>query len=293
MKLFTDKLKSIFFKVEKVPSVEVMKNPDMEFNSENSFAIVATLSDKREKILNFCSSVYKLIENALVLEPLIPVLEEKFKKIHVSVGNDKDAQFSVRISPLVPSFSPNTEVIKPAVTFTNSYDGKVLAQATGGLVRYLVNSKGEVFETYSTFLKGLSFSYTFKHSNENIYSMAGISAQIDRYIADFKTVEAQIELLKAINITNATTAKLERLVRKLSKGTVFPLKQVEETIERINYESEVFGTDANLWSVYNSMNYILENTDASLSNKMRMDADAKIYANVCEFLPAPVVVEEV
>lgn len=287
-------LEHICFHVEKVDSVDLMKNSEMLFNSDNAYAIVGKWPVKetepnkpakiKEKTLNFCSSLYNLIENRAILEPLIPVLESKFKHLEISAISDRDAQFTVRISPTIPAFSPNTEVIKPAVTFINSYDGKVLAQATGGLVRHLVDEKGNVFTTFSSFLKGLSFAYTFKHSNEDIYSMEQISSKIDEYIAEFAKVESQIDMLKAITIEKATNAKLEKLVRNLAKGTIFPLKEVEETIERIQYEEMIFDTEPNFWSIYNAMNYILENTEASLTRKMRMDADTKIYANLCEFL---------
>lgn len=278
------KLKPICFNVEKVESVSLVKNKNMEYNSENAFAIVASWPEqKRQKTLNYCSGVYKLITNASILEPLIPVLKTKFKHLDLSVTNDKDAQFTVRMSPVVPSFSPNSEVIKPAITFTNSYDGKVLAQATGGLVRYMVDHEGNVFATFSSFLEGLSFRYTFKHSNEEIYSMTELSSKIDEYIENFETVETQIEMLKAVDIVNVTSSNLEKLIRNLSKGTFFPINDIESTIDRILYEEVIFDVVPNLWTVYNAMNYILEITDKVLTTKQRMDADEKIYANVCEF----------
>lgn len=277
-------LKTIYFPVEKVPSVELSKNSNMEYNSENAYAIVAKLDGNREKTLNYCSAIYKLIENASILRPLVPMLEEKFKSVNVYVRNDKDAQFSVRISPLVPSFSPKTEVIKPLITFTNSYDGKLLAQATGGLVTYLVDEKGDVETTYSTFLKGLSFAYTFKHSTDEIYTMEGIAGQVDEYIANFKKVKDQIAMMKQIDIAKPTSAKLEKLLRKLSKGNVFPLKEIETTIDRINYVSEIFGTPISLWTIYTAMNHTLETSDSSLTGKMRIDADAKIYVNILELM---------
>lgn len=277
-------LKSICFPVSKVETSEVLKDANMSYNSENAFAIVGSWPElKRTKVLNFCSSVYKLIENALILEPLVPVLEAKFKDIKIIVGNDKDAQFTVRMSPVIPSFSRKVEVIKPAIIFANSYDGKLLAQATGGLVRYTVDKKGEVSEMYSSFLKDLSFSYTFKHSNENIYSMEGISKTIDEYVANFHNVEKQIAMLKRVTIKSVRNADLEKLIRRLTAGTVFPLKEIDGAITRILYEAEIFGTNPNLWNVYNALNYILENSESQLTNKMRIDADTKIYANVCEF----------
>jgi len=280
-----NELLPICFPVFKVESVELSKNPNMLYNSGNAYAIVARWLDGKEKTLNYCSSVYKLIENSLILEPLIPVLESKFKHLDISVGNDWDAQFNVKISPVVPSFSLKSEVIKPAITFTNSYDGKVLAQALGGLVRYMVDEKGVVTKSFASYLQGLSFAYTFKHSNENIYSMLAISGLIDQYVADFKTIETQIETMKAVNVEKPTSNKLEKLIRKLASGTVFPLKEIEETINRIQYESEVFDTDPTLWSIYISMNYILETSESELTMKARMDADRNIYANVCEFFP--------
>lgn len=282
--LYAKTLSPICFEVEKFSTTDVLENTKMEYNSENAYAIVGLWKEGRKKILNFCSSVYKLVPNASILEPLIPVLEDKFKDLNISVSNDKDAQFTVRVAPVVPSFSPKSEVIRPAITFTNSYDGKVLAQATGGLVRYMTDKKGTVHEMFSSYMEGLSFSYVFKHSNENIYSMEGISSKIDAYIAEFKKVEEQIELMKQVSIKNAVSTKLEKLVRKFSKGTVFPLKEVEQAIERIQYESEVFGVEPNLWTIYNAMNYIVENSEASLTTDMRTKANGKIYANICEML---------
>lgn len=275
-------LKSICFAVDKVETSSILKDETMSYNSENAFAIVGTWANSK-KVLNFCSSVYKLIENAAILEPLVPVLEAKFKDLKISVGNDKDAQFTVRMSPVIPSFSRKGEVIKPAITFANSYDGKLLAQATGGLVRYTVDKKGIVSEMYSSFLKDLSFSYTFKHSNVNIYTMEGISKQIDDYVANFHNVEKQIAMLKRVTIKSTGNDDLEKLIRRLTAGTVFPLKEIDGAITRILYEGEIFGTKPNLWIVYNALNYILSNSDSQLTNKMRIDADSKIYANVCEF----------
>lgn len=300
MKLYTSLLQTIFFLVEKLPSVEIMKNPVMEFNSDNSYAIVATWPESveqvkgkdfhkaaRQKTLNFCSDVYTLIKNQDVLEPLIPVLEERFKTIEMRVGNDKDAQFGVRISPKPDSLHKMTECIVPLVTFTNSYDGKVMAQATGGMLRYLVDDQGRITLMYSTYLRGLSFSYKFKHNNEGIYSMLELSAKIDQYIADFAKVTDLVSIMKSIPV-KTTPKKLEEFLREMSTGTIFPLKELEETMERIQYEMMVLDTDASLWTVYNAMNYIVENSDAALTSKHRMDVNAKIYMNIVEYMDAAI-----
>jgi hypothetical protein len=287
MKTYSEKLQTIFFDVNKVPSADYDKNQNMEYNSDNSYRIVATWpregKEPREKSLNFCSDIYALIRNQEVLEPLIPVLEEKFKHLDVSVGCDKDAQFSVRISPVIPSFSAREEIVVPLITFTNSYDGKVLAQATGGLTRHIVDEKGNVFTTWSTFLHGLSFSYKFKHNTDGIYSMTELSTRIDQYLGDFQKVEEQVALMKTFAI-NKRGDKMGEFLEHMAKGSIFPLKDIEETLERIEYESMVLDCDPNLWTIYNAMNYITESTEKALTKKMRMDVDAKVYVNMLEYM---------
>lgn len=278
-------IKSICFPVAKVATSSILKDA-MEFNSENAYAIVADLGKGRTKVLNFCSDVYKLVDNASILEPLMPVLEEKFKTFDLRVKSPKHAQFFVNVHPTLPTVSLKTEVIMPAITYVNSYDGKILAKAIGGLVRYMVDEKGRVSITFSSYMKGFSFVYEFKHSNSAIYSMTEVSGLIDEYITNFKTVEHQIDLLKSVTIKNPTTNKISKLVRRMAKGTQYPLKSIDETVERIQYELTVFDLDLNLWTLYTSMNYILENCEADLSQKLRMEADNKIFANIIEMIPA-------
>lgn len=284
-------IKAICFPVAKEVTVELFKDSAMEVNSENAYAIVGRIG-KRKKVLNFCSEVYKLVENSNVLEPLMPVLEQKFKGFEARVKSTKDAQFFVNVTPTIPTVSPKTEVILPAVSFVNSYDGKIKAQAIGGLVRYMVDEKGRVSVTFSTYLKGLSFVYEFKHSNSAIYSMEEVSTHIDNYITNFETIENQIDLMKAVTIEKPTSAKIEKLIRNLVKGTHFPLKSIDETIQRIEYEMDVFECDLNLWILYNSMNFILENCEADLSQKLRMEADNKIYANILQLFDKKLKVSE-
>lgn len=285
-------LEKIFFDVEKVPSVELSKFDNMEYNSENAYAIVAkwpALNDKKEgvlrrKTLNYCSDVYQLILNKDILEPLIPVLESKFKKINIRVGNDKDAQFGVRVSPAPTGLQKMSEEIVPLVTFTNSYDGKVLAQATGGLLRYLVDAKGNVFEMYSTFIKGLSFTYKFKHNNEGIYSMIELSDKVDQHVNEFAKITDLVERMQSVPVKARGADALEKFLRKMADKTIFPLKELEETIERVQYESMVLDCDPNLWTVYNSMNYITENSEAALTKKNRMDVNAIILTNIVQYM---------
>lgn len=292
-------IKAICFPVDKMPSVEIMKNSEMEFNSENSFAIVAQIGG-REKTLNFCSNEYNLLTNESILAPLEPILEKKFKGLDITVSAPYDSQFFVHLSPTMPTLSPRSEVVKPSINFTNSYDGHLKARAMGGLVRHLVDEKGNVTKTFTTYLKGFSFMHEFKHSNNMIYTMEEISKQVDLYIADFKKVEDLIDIMKRVDFKTATTAKIEKLVYKLIDGTRFPVtsitgmtekgdriigSNVMSVVERVRYEMIVFNSPMTLWILYNAMNYVLETCESQLSEKARMEADNKIFANITELIP--------
>jgi hypothetical protein len=294
-------IKDICFPVTKVESSSIMKNSNMEFNSENSYAILADLGNGREKALNFCSDQYNLLTNESILSPLIPLLEEKFKGLDVRVSAPHHSQFFVNVAPHVPTRSPKVEVIKPAINFTNSYDGHLKARATGGLVRHLVDEKGRVTKTFTGYLQGHSFMYEFKHSNEMIYSMQEISKQVDQYLADFKKVTDLINIMKHVDFEKATSAKIEKLVYRLIKGTRFPITSITgytdktneriislnvmSVVERVKYEMAIFECKMNLWILYNSMNYVLETCESEMSEKARMEADNRIFANICELIP--------
>lgn len=293
-------IKTICFPVNKVSSVEIMKNSNMEFNSENSFAIVAQLGEGREKTLNFCSDEYNLLLNESILTPLVPILEQKFRGLDITVSSPYDSQFFVHIAPTIPTLSPRSEVIKPSINFTNSYDGHLKARAMGGLVRHLVDEKGKVTKTFTAYLKGYSFLHEFKHSNNMIYTMEEISKQVDLYVADFKKVEDLIDIMKRVDFKSATIEKIEKLVYKLIEGTRFPItsitgitdkgerligSNVMSVVERIHYEMLVFESPMTLWILYNALNYVLETCESQLSEKARMEADNRIFANITELIP--------
>lgn len=294
----------ICFKVDKFSSVDLMANDETLFNTENEYAIVGEVDregQKVQKILNFCSNQYKLLRNKTILEPLIEVLEPKFKGIIVRAKSHKESQFTVSFSPFVPKISPNTEVVRPAIYFGNSYDGKVKAHAKGGIVRYLVDANGKVSTTFATYVQGLSFDYVFKHSNEFIYKMERISELIDNYIENFSKVEELIERMKSVEIKDITTEKLKAIVVALTKDTRYPKylitghdekgKEVvafnEDTVlSRVKYEMNVFETPLNYWILYNSLNYVLENANLKMTPKERADVDNAIFSNIVEFIPS-------
>jgi hypothetical protein len=294
----------ICFPVQKVESTEVMENKAMLFNTENAYAIKAIVQREGkdvEKILNFCSNQYKLLLNKSILLPLVEVMEPKFKGIKVRATSHKESQFTVSFSPFVPQISPNTEVVRPAVFFENSYDGKLKAKAKGGIVRYLVDANGKVSVTYATYVDSLSFDYVFKHSNEFIYRMENISQLIDTYIENFSKVESLIERMKSVEIKDINKEKLKSIVTALIKDTRYPKYLItgedekgkdviafnaDTVLSRVKYEMNIFECPLNYWLLYNSLNYVLENADLKMTPKERADIDNQIFATIAEFIPS-------
>jgi hypothetical protein len=297
-------IEKICFPVEKVEITSLLVNEATLTNTENTHAIMAVVQREGknvQKLLNVCSKQYKLLLNQSILLPLIDVMEPKFKGIKVRATSHKESQFTVSFSPFVPSITPKTEVVRPAVFFENSYDGKLKAKAKGGIVRYLVDANGKVSVTYATYVDGLSFDYVFKHSNEFIYKMESISHLIDQYIENFSKVEAMIERMKSVEIADITKDKLKGIVASLIKGSKYPKylitgedekgKEVvafnaDTVISRVKYEMNVFDCPLNYWLLYNALNYVLENADLKMTPKARADIENQIFATIAEFVPS-------
>lgn len=295
----------VCFPVKKVESLSLMSDNDTLFNSENSFAIVGQVNRNgktHQKVLNFCSGQYKLLENKNALVPLMGVLEKKMAGLDVHSRMKNECQFHVEIFPVLPTTSPRTEVIKPAVVFGNSYDGKIRANAVGGLVRYLVDEEGKVSRTVTAYIPKLSFQYDFKHNDSAIIEIEVIDQKVDYYLKNFEKVENLIEGMKSVEIEDHSRKNIEEIVRALTEDTKFPksvisgmddkgkaipeMIGVENVVERIIYERLVYQTKLNYWIVYSAMNYILHNTaESSLSAKERKDIDNQIFANIIEMVP--------
>lgn len=294
----------ICFHAEKVEITSILADQSTLTNSENTHAIIATVQREGknvQKLVNICSKQYKLLLNQNILLPLIEVMEPRFKGIKVRATSHKESQFTVSFSPFVPTVTPKTEVVRPAIFFENSYDGKLKAKAKGGIVRYLVDTNGKVSVTYSTYLDGLSFDYVFKHSNEFIHKMGSISHLIDQYIDNFSKVEEMIDRMKSVEITDVTKDKLKAIVTILINGSRYPKylitgedekgKEViafnaDTVISRVKYEMNVFDCPLNYWILYSSMNYVLENADLKMTPKDRADIDNQIFATITEFVPS-------
>lgn len=265
-----DAIASTLFHVEKVKTASLFANSLMTTNSKDEYSIVG-YTDKGKMLLNTCSERYKVVKNEEILLPLMELLEKQLGTIQVKrVVSENNARFSVQIAPVKKGLSIGE--IVPMFKFSNSYDGTVMANLTGGLFR-LVCSNGA-----SVPVKDKFKSYTFKHNDERIFNIGEVNEMVFAYLNEFASVTEKIKVLKSVSVSD-----INEVIAEMVKGTLFPKKALEQAKSRSLQESITESEDMNLWLAYNGLNYVL-NHDRSyeIAEHIRTAMDERILSNTLQ-----------
>jgi len=218
---------------------------------------------------------YVLVQNADIVNPLVLVLKDKFKNLRVRVGNTDNEVFVVDFFNEAPDRRKN-DYIAPVIRVENSYNGKKKAKATAAI--YAIDKEGrESF--YST---KSSVEYVFKHhSDEGAVSITEIAGKVDEMLSEFNNIEEQIEKLKKFEVTEITKT-LEELVPDAKK---YPKKAISLAVELVGYESQLFGTPANLWLMYKALAQAVKKStfESSLKDWQKEEADAVAWENCLNY----------
>jgi hypothetical protein len=218
---------------------------------------------------------YVLVENSEVLNPLVLVLQEKFKNLRVRVGNTDNEVFVVDFFSEAPDRRKN-DYIAPVIRVENSYNGKKKAKATAAIYAIDKNGKESFYSTKS------NVNYVFKHhSDEGAVKIAEIAGKVDEMLAEFNNIEQQIETLKKFEVKEITKT-LEELVPDAKK---YPKKAVSLAVELVGYETNLMGTTPNLWIMYTALAQAVKKSDfeSSLKDWQKEEADAVAWENCLNY----------
>lgn len=219
---------------------------------------------------------YVLVKNSDIIMPLLEVLKDKFKDIRVHLTNVNNEVFSVEFYEVMPD-KIKVGYLAPTIRIENSYNGKVKAKAKAGLVWLHKNNEGEVIEE---FLNNGAVAYEFKHhSDEGSVRITELAEQVDKILADFTSVKQQIEALKKIEVKEVLKT-MEQICPDAKK---YPKKAIPLAVELINYDTQVFNSEPNLWLVYTALAQAVKKNESSMDNYEKDTADSVAWANVLEY----------
>jgi len=255
--------------VRKVETKSIL--PGYETASDNEYAVIINVGGI-DKILNFCSKNYEVLENQFVMNSFEGELKAagiKYKKRYHQSGWSKffiDYCLNLKEYRILPK-----DIIIPKIRVVNSYDGKLRLQTSFGFHR-LVCSNG------MTVPMGKTSSQKITHT-PSLYSDTGFNkvvSDFDEFVTNAKDYLKPYELLKHQTVKKS---KLVERIQEVIEATSFPKRQAEAVLSKINEELVLLQIkEPTDWIVYNGFNNLLNHnrTEIRMAEEKRTQVDLEI-----------------
>lgn len=264
-----------FSKISDYPSTDNIKN-----------AIISN-----GKVVNMVSDSYGFISN----QDFFGGFEQKLRDEHINFEarykNYDDVRFtadyilegSLLVKPEFQSKYAGTDMIKPKLRLTHSYDGKTSTAGYFGFFRQVCSnglhvSKEELaFKTRRTKANIEIIYPTMSEMIENYKKNEQVSIIRKFEVLAEKTI-SKSDLIKVVNniVTTTDLFKFEK-----SDKNIEPSKNAQFVLDVIAKESEILNTKPNAWIVYNAMNEWIYSDERNKKNDdMRRNLDIKVFNKV-------------
>lgn len=253
--------------VELVDTAEVIPGVKFAHGQEKALYMPA-----KNKVLGLVSKSYKLVSNREVFMPIYDELCTKYGEanIQAKVFNIDDvkhyATFEVLDRPLVVQ---KGDLLNPAVSITNSYDGSLRFGVNIGIHRLICANGLKAFEQHISYTKrhtqGLEIPFDLVHDN------------IDK----FPSFREHIQRLTDRQLSHKEILELEEAVKG---NTDFPKRFFSDVPLLIHKESERLDVPISAWQVYNGYNHVLSHAPLKMPPEQRAKIDLQVLQQVELFL---------
>jgi len=269
--------KELFKKVKKVKLSTIL--PKHKFPPGFDHAII----DENNKILNFCSSRYSLVQNKTILQPIEEYFNEKNIKFNRTVKVINNSKFYVDYIINHRKDSGDVKGIFPKISIWNSYDGGTIMRHEMGFYR-LICSNG------LTRPEGEVRKNSFKHSASDDSNKYDTQDRIINILREAKAFidncDNDIDKFEELSKTKVTKRKISSIGEKvgLSKKIIASAEErydleVSAGLEYINEHGELVtnpGCNKNLFTLYNALNYGIYNTNLKELPEKKIEKDKKL-----------------
>lgn len=268
--------KQFFAPVKKVSATTLM--PGYLFNSNND-TMVEVQTEEGPLICNNCSSSYLLVPN----NEIFPALEEELDKfgltnIHRSVLNY--SEFFVDYDFTNPENKieiAKGDIIFPRISVENSYNSKYVFKIKAMFYRQIC-SNGMCLP-----IEDSLFETILSHSHGNMKRLVTESLEgIHNFFMKAKEISGEYEILMEKKIKEQ---EIEDILTKVLKETNSLLSVKDQVLERIQKENKENNVELNLFSLYNGINYFLQESHNEFLTKDKSrvrQLDEKILDKVFE-----------
>ena len=252
--------------------------PGFNFNSNND-TMVEVETEDGPLICNNCSSGYLLVSN----NELFPALEEELNKfgltnIYRTVLNHSeffvDYDFTNSENKIEIA---KGDIIFPRISVENSYNSKYVFKIKAAFYRQIC-SNGMCLP-----IEDSLFETILSHSQGNVNKLVTESLDgIHEFFMKSKEIAGEYEILMEKKIKEQ---EIEDILTKILKETNSLLSVKDQVLERIQKENKENNVELNLFSLYNGINYFLQESHNEFLTKDKSrvrQLDEKILDKVFE-----------
>ena len=252
----------IYFPVKKVPVEQIM--PGYEHPSGISHAVVITKPDGTERVVQYCSELYTVVQNIDIIQPFEQELS-KYYTIEKNIRMSNWARFYVDfiIKDKFVTVGAKDDIIFPKVTQINSYDGSIKYNFMAGFFRLICTNGMMIQEGEVQQIKSM---HTPKVGAET--SFGAIMEMLSNFL---NQVDDTTEVYHELN--DQKTNDWMMRIEEVAEATSFPLSLQEDVMHRMGVELDsVKGMEPTDWIVYNAFNYQLNHNEALKAKQSKKDA---------------------
>lgn len=265
---YKKQLEPLLKPVEKVDLVDLI--PGIQTNPQQECAIIIQDGDEK-KIVNVCSKQYHLLPNKHFIEPLLEVFGDS--KIQIVTDARLDARFSIDIIfEDLKADIMGKDPVKAKLKVHNSYDGRAKYQFHMGFFR-MICKNGMVIPLEGFENKNISSKMRHMPILGDTFDKDSIRSMVDNF--GMNMLDYQLPFTKLAEM-RVSEAQLPDLLKEVTGKTKFPVRQLDDVIDRLQIEMNELDEDLNHWLIYNAFNYQLNHSEAIVmdpSKKEQLDHD--------------------
>ncbi len=259
------KLQDLLFNVRKVDNSE-------NTNSEHAYKVIGNI-DGVDKVLNYCSDRYELVDN----KEIFPAIETELKNrnmefsAHYEQVNNARFYSKIILEDQSLAIGSGNDVVKPMVSINHSYNGLTKYSITFGYFR-LVCSNGLVIPLEGHEDKNLNISG--KHTKEILNSIDLLFDKMNVFFDLQPTIKKRFEVLTDRAIPNYG----ERIEAVLNATKLKPSKSqlTEINVTAINEANTLNGGVVNDWLIYNAINAYIYKAKDNKGNRSKAAPETKM-----------------
>lgn len=264
----TQSEREFFSPVKKVESIEVL-GAELSTLPAHSHAIVVN-TESGDKVVNFCSKIYGLVENEKIFPQIEAMLSEKytFKKTYRHKDYSKFyADYLLEGKDTMIGHAKFDDKIQPLIRIMHSYNGTLKYSAVMGFRRQICSNGlwGHVFET----------AIDLRHNEGNLSKIfEGTINGVDNFIKKSNDFKLIYEVLAERKIENLE----HRVDEVINAVKLFPKRQRQEVIDRVKIEQSNNNLPLTDWLIYNAFNYQLNhNEEIKQHLDVKMTTDKQVF----------------